>query len=414
MTPPKKPTPPSPSSTSSGPPPGPAPSGGPPDRVRVEDIKQRLRRDPLPLLYLLGFVILGGTLAYLYTHPATPPGVQQAGVRVDSLQDQVQTLTNRLAKLESRPAGTAADLAPLDRRIAAIENRPALASPPTVNLTPLEGRITALEGRPVPPPVSLAPLEGRLAALEAKPPFDPAPLSGALAALAAKQAADSTALTGRLDALTAKQAADGTALNGRLDALAAKQAADGTALGGRLDSLDGRIAAVDGQAKQTASQIGAVAERSGRITRLQAAMSALETGQPLGDIPGAPPAVARFATKAPPTEQELRRSFDAAADAAQQAGQPALMEHRSFGDRLWARAQQAVTVRQSDRVLLGDPLAGRLILARTALDAGDLAGAVKALDGLAGPAQAAMAEWTGQARALLEARTALASMAARS
>lgn len=396
MTPPKKPTPPSQSSTSSGPPPGPAPSGGPLDRVRVEDIKQRLRRDPLPLLYLLGFVILGGTLAYLYTHPATPPDVQQAAVRVDSLQGQVQTLTDRLAKLEARPAGAAADLAPLDRRIAAIENRPAPAAPPTVNLTPLEGRIAAVEGRPVPPPVSLAPLEGRLAALEAKPPFDPAPLSGALAALAAKQAAD------------------GTALTGRLDALAAKQAADAAALGGRLDALDGRIAAVDGQAKQTAGQIGAVAERSGRITRLQAAMSALETGQRLGDIPGAPPAVARFATEAPPTEQALRRSFDAAADAAQQAGQPALMEHRSFGDRLWARAQQAVTVRQSDRVLLGDPLAGRLILARTALDAGDLAGAVRALDGLAGPAQAAMAEWTGQARALLEARAALASMAARS
>ena len=111
----------------------------------------------------------------------------------------------------------------------------------------------------------------------------------------------------------------------------------------------------------------------------------------------------------------MRRSFDAAADAAEQAGQPALMnQQRTFGDRLWARAQQAVTVRQSDRVLVGDPLAGKLILARTALDAGNLAGAVKALDGLAGPAQAAMADWIGQARAVLDARAALSSMAARS
>jgi hypothetical protein len=199
-----------------------------------------------------------------------------------------------------------------------------------------------------------------------------------------------------------------------LDSVAAKQGADAAALGGRLDALDGRIAAVDQQAKQTASQIGAVAERSTRVVRMQAAMAALESGQPLGDIPNAPPAVARFATAPAKTEVELRRSFDAAADAAEQAGQPAIMESRSFGERLIARAQQAVTVRQGDRVLVGDPLSGRIIRARAALDAGDLAGAVKALDGLAGPAQAAMADWVGQARALLEARAALTSMAAHS
>lgn len=393
MTPPKKPSPPSQSSTSATPPPGPSTPSGPLGRARVEDMGQRLRRDPLPLLYLLGFVILAGTVAYLYNHPATPPEAQQAAVKVDSLQGQVQTLADRLAKLETRPTGAAADLAPLDRRIAALENRPAA---PPVNLAPLEGRITAVEGRPAPPPVNLQPLETRIAALEGRPPFDPAPL------------------TSRLDAVTAKEAADAAALGGRLDALATKQAADATALNGRLDALDGRIAAVDAQAKQTASQVGAVAERSGRVVRLQAAMAALESGQPLGDIPGAPPAVARFASTPPKTEQELRRSFDAAADAAEQAGQPAIMENKSFGDRLFARAQQAVTVRQGDRVLVGDPLAGRIIRARAALDAGDLAGAVKALDGLSGPAQAAMADWIGQARTLLEARAALSSMAARS
>ena len=435
MTPPKKPSPPSQSSTSATPPPGPS-SNGPLDRARVEDMGRRLKRDPLPLLYLLGFVILAGTVAYLYNHPATPPEAQQAAVRVDGLQEQVQTLTDRLAKLEARPAGAgaaaAADLALLDRRTAALENRPA---PPAVNLAPLEGRIAAIEGRPAPPPVNLQPLEARIAALEGKPPppaFDPAPLTsrldalaaagtaatgalgGRLDALASKEAADAAAVSGRLDALAAKQAADAAAVTGRLDSVAAKQGADTAALGGRLDALDSRIAAVDGQAKQTASQVGAVAERSGRVVRLQAAMAALESGQPLGDIPGAPPAVTRFAATPPKTEQELRRSFDAAAEAAEQAGQPAIMENKSFGDRLFARAQQAVTVRQGDRVLVGDPLAGRIIRARAALDAGDLAGAVKALDGLAGPAQAAMADWIGQARALLEARAALSSMAARS
>lgn len=373
MTPPKKPGLPSTTSTSApnavpgagpGAPPGP---GGRDGRAQVQDLAQRLKRDPLPLLYLLGFVVLGGTLAYLYSHPATPPEAQQAAVRVDGLQGQVQALQANVSKLEA--GGTN-------------------GSGPSANLAPLEARIAALEGRAAP---NLQPLEARIATLEAKPPpppFDPAPL------------------TSRLDALAAKQTAD-------LATLGAKQAADLAALGATAAALDGRIAAVDAQAKQTAGQIGAVSDRAGRVTRMQAALTALATGQPLGDIPGAPPSVTRFATAAPPTEAALRRSFDAAADAAQQAGQPAIMENRSFADRLVARAQQAVTVRQGDRVLVGDPLAGRLIRARAALDAGDLAAAVNALDGLAGPAQAAMADWTGQARTLLDARAALASMAAR-
>jgi len=391
MTPPKKPGLPSTTSTSApnavpgtgpGAPPGP---GGRDGRAQVQDLAQRLKRDPLPLLYLLGFVVLGGTLAYLYSHPATPPEAQQAAVRVDGLQGQVQALQANVSKLEAggtNGSGPSANLAPLEARIAALEGR---AAP---NLQPLEARIAALEGRPSP---NLQPLEARIATLEAKPPpppFDPAPL------------------TSRLDALAAKQTAD-------LATLGAKQAADLAALGATAAALDGRIAAVDAQAKQTAGQIGAVSDRAGRVTRMQAALTALATGQPLGDIPGAPPSVTRFATAAPPTEAALRRSFDAAADAAQQAGQPAIMENRSFADRLVARAQQAVTVRQGDRVLVGDPLAGRLIRARAALDAGDLAAAVNALDGLAGPAQAAMADWTGQARTLLDARAALASMAAR-
>ena len=356
----------------------PAPFTPPLDqRARIESAGQPKRRDPLPLLYLLGFVILAGTLAYLYRHPVTPPAVQQAAVRVDSLQQQVASLNDRLAALEAKPA-PAADLAPLDRRIAALEGRPAA---PAVNLAPLEGRVAAVEGRPAPPPVNLQPLEGRIGALEAKPapaPFNPAPLTA------------------------------------RIDDLAAKQGSAATALAGRLDAVEGRLGTVETQAKQVAGQVGAVAERSGRISRLQAAMAALESGQRLGDIPGAPPAIARFALDAPPTEQALRQSFDAAAAAAQHASQPAIMDNQSFGGRLWTRAQQAVSVRQGDNVLVGDPLSGRTARARASLDAGDLAGAVKALDGLTGPAAAALADWTGQARALLDARAALSAMAARS
>ncbi len=433
MTPPKKPSPPSQSSTSGTPPPGPSTPSSLPDGARAEDFGQRIRRDPLPLLYLLGFVILGGTLAYLYSHPTTPPEAQEAVVRVDGLQGQVQTLADRLAKLEARPAGAGAaaatDLALLDKRTAALENRP---PPPPFDPAPLTQRLDTLAGLAAKGAADAGALGGRLDALTskqaadanaiggrldsvgAKEAADANAMGGRLDSLASKEAADATAVSGRFDSLAAKETADATAMNGRLDSVIAKQGAEAAALGGRLDALDGHLAAVDQQGKQTASQIGAVAERSGRVVRMQAAMAALESGHPLGDIPNAPPAVARFATTPAKTEQELRQSFDSAADAAEQAGQPAIMESRSFGERLIARAQQAVTVRQGDRVLVGDPLAGRIIRARAALDAGDLAGAVKALDGLAGPAQAAMADWIGQARALLEARTALSSMAARS
>ena len=66
-----------------------------------------------------------------------------------------------------------------------------------------------------------------------------------------------------------------------------------------------------------------------------------------------------------------------------------------------------MTVRQGDRVLVGDPIAGVLAQARQSLDAGDLEGAVKALDGLAGPAKAGDEHWVDQARSLLEARAAI-------
>jgi len=216
----------------------------------------------------------------------------------------------------------------------------------------------------------------------------------------------------RIEALEKRPPVDLGPVSSRIDQLAA-QARDAAAQADkRLDAIDARIAAVETQAKQTASALDAINQRTQRAVRLQGASAALAAGQKLGEIPGAPPALARFATDAPPTEAGLRLSFEKYAEAAQKASQPAIMDNQDFGTRLWNRAQQVVTVRQGDRVLLGDPLAGVIAHAREALDAGDLQGAVKTLDGLAGPAAAAMKPWTDQARALLEARAAIASMAA--
>ena len=422
-----------------------------PERVRIDEPPPRKRRDFLPLLYLLGFLVLAGSLFYLYQNPSMPAGVVQEAERVDTLKQQIETLTGRLAAVEQRsvpaPAsaeasqdsasqGTASqaatsqaaatqaappqDIAPLEARIAALEPRLAALEPKLAALEPklaaLEPKLAASESKSLGMEPQLAALDPRLSTLETRlsalegrpappppPPVDFGPINTRLDAGLSKQTVELSKQTAEL---RAQQATGLKSMTERLD----------TGLQGlttRLNTIDGRVAAVEKQGSAVAGQLGGIAERAQRVTRIQTALAALEAGQKLGDIPDASPALARFATDAPPTEAALRKSFNGAAEAAQHASQPAIMDDQPLAARLWTRAQQSVSVRQGDRVLLGDPVSGILAHARQALDAGDLAGAVSALNGLAGPAAAAMADWTSQARALLEARAALATMAGR-
>ena len=153
-----------------------------------------------------------------------------------------------------------------------------------------------------------------------------------------------------------------------------------------------------------------LAEQTALAQRVQQALSALDAGEPLGDLPGAPPALTRFAHAKPPTEASLRLSFPAAAAAALAASRPSA-DGKSLG-----RAHPDA------RKLAGD-CEGRLESAdRRARGDGAGAGA-----GTAGgrrprrhahgagcarqPAAQAMAGWRVDARALLDARAALAQMA---
>jgi len=392
------------------------PNEGAFERVPVDGPTPRRRRDFLPLLYLLGFLVLAGSLFYLWRNPSMPAGAEEEAARVDTLQGQIHTLTNRLAQLEQRPAPAPApppNLAPLESRIVALERRPEAAAAAPTDLGPLTARLDSALAK------QASDLQGIATRLDA--------LDGQQATAATQQAADLQGVATRLDTIEGQQAAaakqqasDLQAVTTRLDAMegqqataAKQQASNLQGITTRLDTVEGRLAAVEKQGGGIAGQISGITERAQRITRVQAATAALEAGQRLGDIPGAPPALAQFALDAPPTEAGLRLSFNKAAEAAQRASQPAIMDSQPFASRLWTRAQQAVTVRQGDHVLLGDPVSGVLDHARQALDAGDLSGAVNVLNGLAGPAAAAIADWVGQARALLEARAALASMAAR-
>ena len=145
--------------------------------------------------------------------------------------------------------------------------------------------------------------------------------------------------------------------------------------------------------------------------RLQSAAQSLAAGQPLGSIPGAPLTLQRYAQTPPPTEASLKLAFPAVADAAEEAAMPA-SQSQSLGQRMWSNVERAVTIRQGDQVIVGDPAAGVVGRARHALDAGDLPGAVAALGTLTGKPGDAVAGWLDQARGLLAARAAIADMTA--
>ena len=317
----------------------------------------RPRRSLLPWLNTAGIVILAAALIWLARlELGQTPG------QTDALAQQLGTLEARVARLEQKPAPQV-DLGPLTARIAALERRPAGAAP---DLAPLEARITALEQRKAPAAAApdLAPLEAQIATLEQRKPADLGPLEGRVTALEAKQPAD-------------------------------------TQLAARLDALDKRLSASEQKAD----------ERSARVGRILAAQAALTAGRPLGKLPDAPPALAKFADAAPPTLAGLRLAFPGAAQAAL-AISPAAPQGRPWYARMWIEARELVTIRRGEQVLLGDPAAGVLDRARERLDAGDLAGAVALVGSLSGGQATEMGDWLAQARALLDARAALAEWAA--
>jgi hypothetical protein len=254
-------------------------------------------------------------------------------------------------------------------------------------LAALEGRVTRLEQRPQQSPPDLAPLTARVTALEQRPSAQPG---------AAPRAPDLAPLEARIVALEQRPVPNLAPLQARLDALDNS----GRAIQGDLTR---RVDAVEATA-------AANGKRDSRIALVQSAALSLAAGQKLGDLPGAPPALARYADMAPPTEAALRLSFPQAARAAVAVARPET-EGKPLLTRLWAQTQELVTIRQGDRVVVGDPIADVLERAKLALDAGDLQAAAAAVATLNGPPAEAMAGWLTQVRALLEARAALIAWA---
>jgi inner membrane protein len=237
-------------------------------------------------------------------------------------------------------------------------------------------------------------IEARLARIEQRPVPDLGKITARMDALEGR-VADQTQLGGRMDAIS-----------GRIESLSGRQQTDFDAAKQQIGTLGNRLAALEANA----GGLDATSKRLSRITRLQEASVALASGRPLGDLPNAPEVLAHYAQVAPPTEAQLRLDFAAAEKVALAAKQPNETEV-PFIDRAWDRAQSLITIRRGDDLLVGTPSATTLNQAKTALDAGDLAGAVAAVESLKGPPAQAMASWLGDAKALLDVRSALAAMA---
>jgi hypothetical protein len=375
------------------------------------------RRGGTPLLLtLLLFAGLGGGLYWVWLHPnagaAAPAADQQAAIdsaksqlaaqvqeAEQGLGQQIQALSGRVTTLErqaqDRPAAPPGDTAPS----AAPDAVAGLAK----RLDDLSATVAALSAKqdssPAEPPKST----------EAGPP-PPGPDVAAL--VAQQQEADS-----KIDHGLAQQKAALETLDQRLAKLeqaagqdqptAQTQSQDAAALA----ALNARLGRLEqGQGQDQAKDSGAAKDATLAI-KLEAAQAALLAGQPLGALPNAPPALSRFATTPPPTEAGLRAAFPQAAAAALAASRPDTAQ-QSFFQRALARIQQTVTVRRGDHVIVGDPAAGVLARAQDDVSNGDLKGATEALRSLNGPAQAAVQGWVAQVNALLDARAALASLAA--
>jgi hypothetical protein len=424
----------------------------------------RLRAfDPTVLPIIVAALVLVGAVIWLLGRPAP-----QIAAPDQRLQDQIATLRTeldrRVAALETR---TGPDLAPLRQdlgaaagRIAALEGR---AAP---DLAPLQQELGAAAGR-------VAALEERIAAAQreaaSRPQIDPNAFAPRAALDQATQRIE--ALTARLDAAlrdsqgaaqqrqTATEQALG-ALGARLTAAEAGLVSRGQAdeaLTARIGALEqqaaARIATAEQQAaqrlaalEQSLSQRIAAAEqrlgqatsaieqqqgrigtlegagqrlvalegRAARLAALDAARTALDAGRPLGGalatLPNAPAPLTRFAAAAPPTEASLRLSFPDAARAAIAASEPPA--GGGVLDTAAARLQNLVTVRRGDQVLWGDAAAAEIVRARRAVEAGDLEAALGYLQRIPPRAKEAMADWIGQAEALVAARNALRQMAA--
>jgi hypothetical protein len=323
------------------------------------------RRNVVPWFYALGFLILATAIFYLWQYPNSPGETVGETSARHELDQRLAEIGARLDHLEQQPAP---DLGKIAARVDALEHRPA---PDLGKITP---RLDALEQRPSPDSGKIA---SRVDALEGR-------------------ATDQAQFANRLDTLSR-----------RFESLSGHEQANIDAKTEELSAVTTSLAALEARV----GNLEAIAKRLNRVAQLQEASFALASGRPIGELPDVPEALARYAHTAPPTEADLRLRFTQSEQAALAASQSD-DQGQPFVGRVLEKAQGLITIRRGGDVMVGSSSEVTLSRARTALSAGDIAGAVAAVETLGGQPGRAMASWLADARALLDARSSLALMAA--
>lgn len=284
--------------------------------------------------------------------------------RVGKLQQQVTAL----AEMAQRNADLVQRLDQLEQKLAALAAAPGSAS--AVDLAPLTKRLEALERRPATAAPDNAAQEQQLAALSR-----------------------------RLDALTQKQTeptATDQAAQQALAALQQKLAAQDQALAKLTDTLDRLAAEQSGSAAQMAlvlavQRLAEAAARSGGFA------DALKPVQALARDPGAETALKTLERLqgGVPSLPSLQTAFTPAASKIVRAA--GVSNEGPWWQRSWDRLTSAVVIRRIGEVAGSEPDA---VVARAErrLAQGDLAAAVSELEALRGPAAAAAAPWLDPAR----------------
>lgn len=390
----------------------------------------------------------GGTTGDERRNPPQPPRTRFAAVKsfmTHLVAGLIGGLIGVIAlALSSGGFGTGKDSAPspevtaLEQRLARIEGTPAPA-PDTQALLGLEGRVKALEDAQKAETSKLSELADRLAELDAALTSlgKVAEEGGSVAEAAAiGQRIDEAEqrLDAKIDAALAKgESANASAiedmqkaiaeLRAKLGALAEAQLATGDAGASRpeLATLTERLGKLEAMLPELAGTIDkeAAGAKSAALAIAFANLRAsVSDGRPyaaeldtigalapaLGDL-GVLPA---YAEKGIPTVPELARAFAAASDEA--LATPAPPADGSLVGSLMASAEQLVTIRRIDPAPAGEGTQGALARAKSALDKGDLAVAVKEVETLQGQPRQAFSSWLGEARARLSAGETLARL----
>jgi hypothetical protein len=323
------------------------------------------------------------------------------------------------------------DVTALEQRLANLEGTPASA-PDTQAISGLEGRVKALEEGENAEAPKLSELSDRVDKLDTslESLAKTAEEGGSVAEAAAidQQIEDAEKrLDTKIDAVLAKaEAANASAiveteraiaeLRAKLGALAEAELGTGDADVSQpeLAALTERIAKLETMLPELAGTIDK--EAAGNKTAALAIAFAnlrasVSDGRPyaaeldtigvlapaLGDL-GVLPA---YAEKGIPTVPELTRSFDAARDEALAAAAPPA--DVSLVDSLLSSAESLVKIRRIDESPAGEGAQDALARAKSALDNGDLAVAVREIETLDGKPREAFSSWLGQARARLSA-----------